>query len=58
MLVQIRTGSQWSMSKNILRGRYDAFPAEQISTRWENKKFLSNINLAKSTAQFQSIDGL
>lgn len=58
MLVQIRTGSQWAMGKNILRGRYDAFPDEQIPTRWENKKFLPNISLAKSTAQFQSVDGI
>lgn len=56
MLVQIRTGSQWSMSKKYPQGK--VFPAEQISTRWENKKFLPNINLAKSTTQFQSIDGL
>lgn len=55
MLVQIRTGSQWSMSQSILRGRYDTFPTKQIPTRWENKKFYLISALLKAQHNFNQL---
>lgn len=53
MLVQIRTGNQWAMSKNILSGRYDVFSTQKIPTRCENTKFYLILTFLKvSTISF------